>query len=99
MQTLSARGLAFVTEKRYILLRCRGKALVQLWPRLLLVTYNSCNMELEDFFNECVTMVADRVTNEILKRLATVEEAFSMVSIFPYLMARRAVMTFVILAG
>ena len=31
-------------------------------------------MELEDFFNECVTMVADRVTNEILKRLATVEE-------------------------
>lgn len=74
LQTLSARGLAFVTEKRYILLRCRGVAPVQLWPRLLLVTYNSCNMELEDFFNECVTMVADRVTNEILKRLATVEE-------------------------
>ena len=30
-------------------------------------------MELEEFFNECVNMVADRVTKVVLKRLADVE--------------------------
>ena len=31
-------------------------------------------MELEEFFSECVTMVADRVTEEVLQRLANIEE-------------------------
>ena len=51
----------------YILLRCRGNASVQLWPRLLQFTFNSLIMGFEEYVVQLLGNALPPILEEVLK--------------------------------